>query len=125
MLKQLFLKIVYSSFRKKLAFCLIASSVSLSALASADASQIGRYQIIHSPHVRADMMLLDTVTGKTWLHVKHNYLKGEPVFWVEEYRADLLGGGIRNYADILKSYEKKNAKAPDEWIRVKKDDNKK
>jgi hypothetical protein len=27
---------------------------------------VGRYQIIHSPHLEKDTMLLDTATGQTW-----------------------------------------------------------
>ena len=29
---------------------------------------LGRYQIVMNPNVRADTFLLDTETGKTWVH---------------------------------------------------------
>lgn len=37
--------------------------------AGSQTSQVGRWTIIHSPHVQRDTMLLDTVTGQTWLLV--------------------------------------------------------
>ena len=35
------------------------------------AGEIGRFVIVHSPHVENDTVLLDTVTGKTWLQVEN------------------------------------------------------
>jgi hypothetical protein len=35
-----------------------------------NASAVGRYAIVHSPHVQRDTQLLDTATGKTWQLVR-------------------------------------------------------
>ena len=44
-------------------------------------SEIGRYMIVHSPHVERDTVLLDTVTGKTWGLVQESELDGAPTAW--------------------------------------------
>jgi hypothetical protein len=41
----------------------------------------GRYQIVMRTDIRADTFLLDTQTGKTWVHVEWADLKGNPVLW--------------------------------------------
>ena len=109
---------------KTLSFCLLISTFSLSVSADNDGSQVGRYQIVFSPHARADSYLLDTVTGRTWEHAIHKTYKGEPTFWVEEDRVD-IGLITTDYLKLLQKYGKKNDRAPDGWVRVKKDDNKK
>jgi hypothetical protein len=43
--------------------------------------QIGRYVIVHSPHIQSDTVLLDTATGKTWEEVTFSYLEGDPDGW--------------------------------------------
>ena len=37
---------------------------------SGQGADMGRFTIVHSPHVENDTVLLDTVTGKTWLQVE-------------------------------------------------------
>ena len=51
-------------------------------------SEVGRYTIVHSPHMQRDTILLDTVTGRTWQQVTYNDLKGDPTAWDPLYRAD-------------------------------------
>ena len=48
----------------------------------------GRYQIVFSPHMRADTFLLDTETGRVWSVVKFSELNGEPVVWEPMVRLD-------------------------------------
>lgn len=48
----------------------------------------GRYQIVFSPHARADTYLLDTETGRVWQFTKFPYLNGEPSAWMSVARID-------------------------------------
>lgn len=48
----------------------------------------GRYQIIFNPNVRADLFLLDTETGRTWVHVEASDYQGNPTFWQYQARID-------------------------------------
>lgn len=49
---------------------------------SGTASQtLGRYVIVHSPHVQSGTILLDTATGKTWNEVKELDMVDEPLVW--------------------------------------------
>lgn len=48
----------------------------------------GRYQIVFSPHVRADTFLLDTVTGRVWSHAQYTSYEGNPSAWDLEHRHD-------------------------------------
>lgn len=48
----------------------------------------GRYQIVFSPHARADNFLLDTQTGKIWTRVEYTNVQGEPEVWKYEERID-------------------------------------
>jgi hypothetical protein len=55
----------------------------------------GRYQIVFSPHVRADTFLLDSQTGRIWMQVKMTAFENDPIAWelqdriedAESYRA--------------------------------------
>ena len=49
---------------------------------------IGRFTIVHSPHVQRDTVLLDTATGKTWQLVEFSFLEDEPVGWAPMSRQD-------------------------------------
>jgi hypothetical protein len=51
-------------------------------------SEMGRFQIVINPAVRADTFLLDTSTGQTWRPVTYTDLKGEPTVWKYEERVD-------------------------------------
>ncbi len=48
----------------------------------------GRYQIVFSPHARADSFLLDTQTGTVWQFTKYTNLANEPMAWVVVPRID-------------------------------------
>jgi hypothetical protein len=56
--------------------------------AGANASQVGRYQIVSNPNVRADTFLLDTQTGNTWTPVEITNVKGQPTIWRFKERVD-------------------------------------
>ena len=48
---------------------------------TSDLTTIGRYVVVHSPHVESDTVLLDTATGRTWTLTELTYVNGEPVVW--------------------------------------------
>jgi hypothetical protein len=56
--------------------------------ANANASQVGRYQIVINPNVRADTILLDTETGNTWIQTQVTDVKDAPTIWVFRERVD-------------------------------------
>ncbi len=113
---------------KILSFCLLISTFSLSVSADNDASQVGRYQIVFGPHARADMFLLDTVTGRTWEYITYTNLEGKPDMWVEEDRID-IDSIHRSISGVIKKYGKTDDKTddngPEEWLRVEKNSKKK
>jgi hypothetical protein len=47
-------------------------------------TDVGRYAIIHSPHVENDTILLDTETGQTWRQVSVTDVKEDPYVWIPE-----------------------------------------
>jgi hypothetical protein len=51
-------------------------------------SDVGRYQIVVSPGVRADTFLLDTATGKTWVQTAITDVEDEPTVWLYRERLD-------------------------------------
>lgn len=51
-------------------------------------SEIGRYQIIFSPHVERDTFMLDTQTGKIWQLTQYTDLNGQPTVWQYMDRID-------------------------------------
>lgn len=51
-------------------------------------SEVGRYVIVHSPHIESDTVLLDTETGLTWQLEQLTDLKGEPTVWMPMNRMD-------------------------------------
>jgi hypothetical protein len=67
------------------------------------ASDVGRYVIVHSPHIQRDTMLLDTVTGQTWQMVQFSDLKGEPVAWQRVTKLDTA----EDYQVFFKTYASK------------------
>ena len=73
----------------KLAITWVCVSLSTGALAQAGpVGGTGRYVIVHSPHIQADTILLDTATGKTWQLTKFTDRESEPVAWVPLARTD-------------------------------------
>ena len=68
---------------------LVVMSLSSNAVAQAGpVGGTGRYVIVHSPHVQRDTVLLDTVTGKTWMATQYTSREGEPIVWVPMTRTD-------------------------------------
>jgi hypothetical protein len=59
-----------------------------SAAPAPHATTTGRYQIVFSPHVRADAFLLDTETGRTWQWVQYTDVPGTPTVWTIRQRFD-------------------------------------
>jgi hypothetical protein len=57
--------------------------------ASANASPVGRYQIVFNPNMRADTFLLDTETGQTWVQSEITTdAVGKRTIWVFRERVD-------------------------------------
>ena len=50
-------------------------------LKPAPVAAVGRYAIIHSPHIQADTVLLDTATGRTWQLVRTGEAQDSPNAW--------------------------------------------
>ena len=49
---------------------------------------LGRYQIIISPSVRADIFMLDTQTGSTWKPTQFSDVSGQPMIWKYQDKVD-------------------------------------
>lgn len=49
---------------------------------------VGRWTIVHSPHVQRDTMLLDTVTGNTWVLVRLGEKENSGYGWEFSERLD-------------------------------------
>jgi hypothetical protein len=57
--------------------------------ASLNTSQVGRYQIVFNPNMRADTFLLDTETGQTWVQSEVTTdAVGKRTIWVFRERVD-------------------------------------
>lgn len=58
-------------------------------------SDVGRWVIVHSPHIESDTMLLDTATGRTWQLVNAGTVKDQELDWqpvtAEPYNGHLPG----------------------------------
>lgn len=65
-----------------------ASLAAVTAPAPATPSEVGRYVIVHSPHIERDTVLLDTETGQTWQLSQLTDINGEPTVWVPMNRMD-------------------------------------
>lgn len=48
----------------------------------------GRYQIVVNPEIAADVFLLDTETGRTWVRTVITDLDGRPTIWLPKERMD-------------------------------------
>lgn len=70
---------------------IVLLSASCSALAAPATAQ--RYQIVVSPHLRADTFLLDTQTGRVWRQTTFSNLTDQPTVWEEMLREDNPLGG--------------------------------
>jgi hypothetical protein len=69
---------------------LMVAGVALFAIGALAGRQFGpgRYQIVFSPHLRADTFLLDTATGRVWSHPQFTAYEGDPTAWNLEKRFD-------------------------------------
>lgn len=63
-----------------------------------------RYQIIFSPHVRADTFLLDTQKGKVWQLTSFPDLEGKPTAWKPVLVIDPTGKVGLKEEDFLSLY---------------------
>jgi hypothetical protein len=63
-----------------------------------------RYQIIFSPHLRADTFLLDTQKGRIWQMTKFTYVPGQPDAWNEMDIIDSQGEIGMTYSEFEKQY---------------------
>jgi len=51
---------------------------------------VGRFTIVHSPHIQRDTMLLDTATGETWELVTKDKTPDSELTWVKVEMSDPL-----------------------------------
>lgn len=51
-------------------------------------AEVGRWTIIHSPHIQRDTMLVDTVSGHTWQLVRNGSADDAPLVWERIYLSD-------------------------------------
>jgi len=62
-------------------------------------SDVGRYQVVLNPNVRADTFLIDTATGRTWVQTAVTDVEDEPTVWMYRERiddaADFVAWGAR------------------------------
>ncbi|MGC1617853.1 MAG: hypothetical protein WA765_05135 [Candidatus Acidiferrum sp.] len=72
----------------------------------ASPSQLGRYQIVFNPNVRADCFLLDTQTGNTWIQTAITDVKGNPTIWLYRERVDNQSQFMNWYAKQTPSGDK-------------------
>jgi hypothetical protein len=64
-----------------------------------------RYQIVFSPHVRADTFLLDTQKGRVWVMVKFSDIVGEPSAFDEVDVIDSTGEIGVKFSDFTRNHE--------------------
>lgn len=93
--------------------CIVAGAIAFNFVAGTEARaqaavaaaqpQNGRYVIVHSPHVRADTVMIDTATGRVWSLTSYTFLNGEPRAWT-------LMNQVNNNADreaLIQKYGEK------------------
>ncbi|HEY1615744.1 MAG TPA: hypothetical protein VGF97_18875 [Rhizomicrobium sp.] len=78
------------------------------AKALASTSPPGRYAIVFSPHVERSTFLLDTETGRVWVHTTFSDLMGEPDAWDYMERLDDPGAALA----LAKKYGYKHSGIP-------------
>ena len=61
----------------------------------------GRYQIVISPHLRAETFLVDTQTGRTWIMTRYDDLEGKPSVWHYQDKVDNLDE-LREWSKLFK-----------------------
>jgi hypothetical protein len=67
-------------------------------LAQAKTTAVGRFQVVFSPHLRADTFLVDTETGRIWRQTSYPELQDNPTAWSE---MDVF----KNPGDVLTFYK--------------------
>lgn len=75
-----------------------AMSAPAPATPSMPPSEVGRFVIVHSPHIQRDTVLLDTETGQTWILVQLTDVNDEPAEWEPMFRLP------EDYAKIVAQY---------------------
>jgi hypothetical protein len=70
------------------AICSLVPIIGVAGEASEATMPLGRFQIVFSPHARADTFLVDTQTGQVWGYTKFTDVKGEPEAWISIPRLD-------------------------------------
>lgn len=68
-------------------FAVAISLIIVYVLGKSSQKEVGRYQIYMNPLVRADQLLLDTETGRTWQYTQES--KEKYMFWHEIPRDEL------------------------------------
>lgn len=63
-----------------------------------------RYQIVFSPHLRADTYLLDTQKGRVWQMTQFTDVPGQPSAWSETDIIDSNGEIGMTYSEFRKQY---------------------
>lgn len=70
-------------------FLMGQAAPTVSKQATTNTSQVGRYQIVFNPNMRADTFLLDTETGQTWVQSEVTTdTVGKRTIWVFRERVD-------------------------------------
>jgi len=63
-----------------------------------------RYQIVFSPHLRADTFLLDTQKGRIWQMTQFTDVPGQPSAWADMDIIDSQGEIGMTYSEFRKQY---------------------
>lgn len=71
-----------------------------------DRATEGRFQLVISPHLRADTFLIDTSTGRIWQMTEFSALEGKPVAWQEMTIIDDKGELGPTYEEFRKAFTK-------------------
>ena len=84
----------------------IADSPSSEALQPTGIGSSGRYQIVFSPHLRADTYLIDTQKGRVWQLTQFTDLPSKPTAWIETDIVDNQGEIGMKYSEFSAQYKK-------------------
>ena len=81
--------------RTLVASVLVLSAAALAILAAQPSApvrsvsaDVGRYQLVINPQIRADTFLLDTATGRIWTPGRELEYVGDPRVWEPETKVD-------------------------------------
>lgn len=79
-----------------LAALLLAGCDQLAPRPAKNETPVGRFTIVHSPHIQLDTMLLDTSTGETWQLVTKDKNEDSELTWQRVEMADPLPAANSN-----------------------------